>query len=121
MTARKLSARKLTAAFGLLAALPMFTGCGPDERVKPVDVEVKNPQTPLDQALTFLDRYAKGQPMGSEASQFDDIVTKVRATDPKKADALAAGFNEMKTAGPAQLKTKAAALIRAVSPNTAPQ
>lgn len=113
-----MTARTLTASVCLLSAT--MAGCGPDGRVKPEDIEVKTPASALDQAISFLDRYAKGQPMGSEATQFEDIIAKIRATDATKADVLAKGFNEMKTASPAQLKAKAAALIKQVSPNTAP-
>ena len=104
----------------LPAAALALTGCGDGEKVKPVDVEIKIALSPLDQAIAFLDRYAKGNPMGSEAESFDDIVNAVGEKDAKTGDILRKGFDDLKKASPAQLKTKAAALIRQVSPNNSP-
>ena len=108
----------------LPVALPVvalaLTGCGDGEKVKPVDVEIKIALSPLDQAIAFLDRYAKGDPLGSEASQFDDIVKAVGEKDARTGDILRKGFADLQKASPAQMKTKAAALIRQVSPNNSP-
>ena len=112
MTARTLTVGIASALFVTL------TGCG-DGRVKVQDVEVKAPASAIDQAVNFLDRYAKGQPMGSEATQFEDILSQIRNTDSKKAEMLEKGFNEMKTASRDQLKAKATALIKQIAPDRA--
>lgn len=97
-----------------------LAGCESGERVKPVDVEIKVALSPIEQMIGFLDHYAKGNPMGSEVSQFEPLLKAVRDTDPAKAEVLEKGFDKLRKAGPAQLKSQAAALIRQVSPNNSP-
>lgn len=107
-------------AFAAGVAALALTGCGGEGRVKPHDVEIKVKQTPLDQAISFLNQYAQGNAMGSEAAMFDDVIKGVRETDAAKADILQKGFEDLKKASPAQRKSLAASLIKRVSPNTAP-
>ncbi len=108
--------RALTIGLSALA----LAGCNDGEKVKPVDVEIKVALSPLEQMIGFLDHYAKGNPMGSEASQFEPLLTAVREKEPAKADLLQKGFGDLQKASAAQLKSKAAALIRQVSPNNSP-
>ena len=110
--------RALTVGVSALALCA--AGCGGEGRVKEADIEIKVAMSPLDQAISFLNRYAQGNPLGSEASMFEDVVKRVRETDAAKADILEKGFADIQKASPAQRRSIAAALIKRVSPNTAP-
>jgi hypothetical protein len=76
----------------LLAALTP-SGCGP-AGVREKTVEIQN-STGLAEARAILERYAKGAPMTSEASDFPQIVDEVRKTDPAKAEILEKGFADL--------------------------
>ena len=80
-------------------------GCGKDP-----PVEVK-PQGGLERAKAILNDYAKGEPMGSEAMTFDEIVEEVRRTDPRKATLLEKGFADLKR-DPRNVSGKARALLK---------
>ena len=110
--------RALTVGVSALALC--VAGCGGEGRVKEADIEIKIAMSPLDQAISFLNRYAQGNPLGSEASQFDDVIKGVRENDEAKADILQKGFADIQKASPAQRKALAASLIKRVSPNNSP-
>jgi len=76
----------------LLLAGTVF-GCGPG-KVQEKTYEVKQVSA-LDQAKGILENYAKGQPMGSEAASFPQLVEEVRKTDPEKAKILEKGFADL--------------------------
>ena len=80
---------------GLAAAGPVvgLSGCSPP-RSETIAVKAGGP---MDQIQATLGRYAKGQPMASEASNFDIMVSNLRKTDAAKADILKAGFDDLKT------------------------
>lgn len=79
----------------MLPALLWISGCGP--HVKTYEVQV---MSGVDQAKAILDRYAKGEPMGSEAATFSDLVENIRKTDPDKAAILEKGFADIQKASP---------------------
>ena len=81
------------AGAALLAAVTL-TGCGPTGRVDEQTIEVKQ-NGALEQAKQILGNYAKGQPLGSEATSFAHIVEEVRKVDPTRADILERGFADL--------------------------
>ena len=89
----------------IFTALLGLCGCG-----KGPPVQVK-PQGGLERAKAILNDYAKGEPMGSEAMAFDEIVADVRKTDPQKATILEKGFADLKRS-PQTRSSKARALLK---------
>ena len=83
----------IRAFFGVagLAAVAVLAGCGRPVHVKEAWIEVPK-HTPLIRATQLLERYAAGQPLGSEATSFEYLVNEVRKTDPTRADILEEGF-----------------------------
>jgi len=79
----------------LLMVVTIGCGGGVQEKV----YELKG-QSSLRQARSTLQRYASGQPLGSEAEGFDRLVENVRETNPAEADVLQKAFAEI-TAKPA--------------------
>ena len=77
----------------LLVAVMTVAGCS-SGRVKEKTVELHMTQG-LERAKEYLQNYAKGDPIGSEASLFGQLVDEVRKTDPAKADILEKGFADL--------------------------
>jgi hypothetical protein len=50
----------------------------------------------LKQARGALERYAAGQPLGSESEGFEQLVARVREKHPKEADVLQQAFTDIK-------------------------
>lgn len=98
-------------AVGLLFGV---VGCG-DSNPKEQSIEVKQ-NSPVDQAKNLLEKYAKGQPLGSEVTSFEYIVKEVRKTDAARADTLEKGFAELQKLKGAALTAKAKELLKAISP-----
>jgi hypothetical protein len=101
-------------AVALLAG--SLTGCmrGPKEQ----EIEVKASNDPLNAPRTVLERYAKGEPMGSEVTSFPYMVNEVRKTDPTRADILEKGLEDLqKEKDPANRKVKAKALLQKLAPS----
>ena len=73
------------------------------------EYQIKMP-TGLDRAETLLRQYAEGQPVGSEATDFPQIVEQVRETDPQKADMLRDGFEQLQK-NPRKAAAKARELL----------
>lgn len=96
----------LVVALGLAAAV----GCTPRAPGEK-DIEVKA-RDPLAEAHTILERYAKGQPMGSEAQSFPKLVEDVKAKDAQKGEILEKGLDELQKAPPAARKAKAQELLK---------
>ncbi|MEZ6140588.1 MAG: hypothetical protein R3B84_08455 [Zavarzinella sp.] len=64
--------------------LPLVIGCGLGSREEQIEVK---PQTdPLKPVKDMLERYVRGEPVGSEATSFDYMVNELRKADPAKAD-----------------------------------
>jgi len=88
-------------------ALLWLCGCSGG---KVVTAPVKE-QSGLEQAKVILNDYAKGNPMGSEATMFDEIVEQVRKSDPQKATILEKGFADLKKS-PGNRSAKAKELLK---------
>ncbi|MCC6421576.1 MAG: hypothetical protein IT429_25435 [Gemmataceae bacterium] len=85
--------RKYAILTGLLLA-GFVAGCGQREQ----DIQIKVPSDPLAEPRAILQRYASGQPMGSEATSFPTLVANVRKVDPAQADILDKGFKDLQKA-----------------------
>ena len=94
----------------LLMALAVLPGCGSSDLPAVKTYEVKIP-TGLEQAKRLLEQYAQGQPLGSEVTNYPQILEEVKKTDPQKAAVLEKGFADLQQAGPA-LRAKAQALLQ---------
>ena len=97
-------------ALQLVVAVALW-GCGGGVGEKSYE---KKQDPPLEQAKVILQRYADGQPMTSEVSNFPTIVEEVRKTDPAKADILQKGFDDLQKHKnePSHLKEKSKELLK---------
>ena len=92
-----------TAALGLLQA-----GCGP--RNVPVPRTIQVARDPLQEARSYLEGYAQGQPVGSERELFPKLVEEIRAVDADKAAAVESGLAEI-VKSPASARARAKKLL----------
>ena len=92
-------------------------GCDSGDRVKVESIEVSTANDPLYEPRSILQRYADGQPLGSEVTTFDYMVKKVRETDPQRADVLEQGFKELQEAAPPARAAKAKELLAKIQPS----
>lgn len=76
-------------------ALGWTLGCSP-VRVERIDVKASN--DPLHEPRQILERYAAGQPLGSEVTSFPHLVGNVRKVDATRADVLDKGLNDLQKA-----------------------
>jgi hypothetical protein len=93
----------------LLAAAAALAGCE-SGRIKEQTVDLHMTKG-LERAKEYIEHYAKGEPIGSEAAAFSGVVEEVRATDPAKAEVLEKGFADLLKAK-GDLKPKAQALLK---------
>lgn len=90
-------------------------GCRPSMREEQIDVKESN--DPLNAPRTLLQRYADGQPMGSEATSFAKMVEDVRKVDAARADVLEKGLAEIEKAPPGKRPALAKALLQKIQPS----
>lgn len=105
-----------------LAALPLalvLAGCGPPGRVQQEEITVKE-DTPLKQAEKLLQKYAKGDPLGSESTTFEYLANEVKKTDPTRGDILAKGFAEIQKAPKGGTAARAKDVLKALAPKQTP-
>lgn len=91
-----------------------LTGCGSAVEERVIVVQPSN--DPLAEPRSVLQRYVEGQPIGSEADGFADMVARVRAVDAERADILEAGFAEVTKASTAQRRKLAEDLLAQLQP-----
>lgn len=102
---------RLLAVFVALTILTgVVTGCRQQGTPQTKVIEVPMPKG-LDRAKMLLQNYAQGQPLGSEAEDFPQIVEEVRKTDPEKANILQEGFAQIQK-NPAQARRVAQELLK---------
>jgi len=97
---------------GLAVAL---VGCTPGPKEENIKVSTAN--DPLFQPRSVLERYAQGQPLGSEVTSFPKMVEDVRKVDPKRAEILEKGFEDLQKAPPNARAAKAKALLQQIQPS----
>lgn len=90
----------------ILAAIVMTCGCSPTVK----DQVLPFTPDPIREAQALLNNYASGQPVGSETSGFDDLVTRVSQVDEAKGDELRTFLDEVMTKGVAS-RAKAKELL----------
>jgi hypothetical protein len=93
-----------------LTAAALLAGCGPDGKVKPEEITIKD-DTALKRATNLLDSYAKGQPLGSEVASYEYMVKDLRKEDPAKADILEKGFADLQKTKGAATASKAKEIL----------
>lgn len=98
-----------------LGLLPCFTGCG--GAVKEQQIEVQAANDPLFEPRSILQRYAEGQPLGSEAESFPMLVEAVRKVDADRAGVLDQGFQDLLKASPGERAAKAKQLLDQLQPS----
>ena len=92
----------------MAVSLP-WLGCGGPSSQQPRAIPVVQ-QTGLDEARQLLQGYVDGNPVGSEADMYGEIVSAVREEDASKADILDAGLQEI-AANPSIAARKAKELL----------
>lgn len=106
--------RRCTVAVSLITALGAALGCS--DPGKPVrQYALKDAPGPLDEVRTLLQRYAEGQPVGSEAVNFETLVARVRETDPARAGVIEEGLAAI-AKSPSQAATRAKGLLEKLKP-----
>lgn len=100
----------------LFAAAAGLAGCGPPGKVKEETIEVK-PVESLERAKSVLQNYARGQPLGSEVTDFPALVEDVKRTDAERGAILEQGFAELQKKG-VNTAAKAKELLGKLAPKT---
>jgi hypothetical protein len=96
-----------------LAWTAFIAGCG---GVREETITTTPENDPLYQPRQLLQRYADGQRMGSEASNFPQMVERVRKVDPATADVLQKGLDDLVKAPPGARRAKAKELLSKIQP-----
>jgi hypothetical protein len=92
-------------------ALPLFAGCD-SGKIQPKTIDIPMQKSALEEAQAVLKHYVDGQPIGSEAASFDDLVKRVKAENAAMGETLEKGFAELlKTPAKGQ-KAKATELYK---------
>ena len=94
----------------------VLLGCG-SGGVQEQRIEVKTANDPLFMPRSILQRYSEGQALGSEVSNFPNMVENVRKTDKARADLLEAGLKEIQDAPAAKRKVLAKELLAKLQPS----
>ena len=100
----------------LLAGVALVALSGCLGSVKEEAIEVKASNDPLHEPRSILQRYAAGQPLGSEVTDFPRLVENVRKTDPARADVLEKGLADIQKA-PASRAARAKELLKQLQPS----
>jgi len=104
--------------FGCLMSVFAFTvfliGCSGGVREETIEVKASN--DPLTVPRNILQRYADGQPLGSELTSFPKLVEDVRKVDTTRADVLEKGLAEIEKAAPGQRAGLAKGLLAKLQP-----
>ncbi len=88
---------------GVLMLAAGLVGCGSGTKEESIAVKAD----PMLQVKSTLERYASGQPLGSEVTSYDYMINEVRKIDPAKADTLKAGLEDIQnTKGSPAAKAK---------------
>lgn len=101
-----------------LALLVFAAGCG--QHPREAQIEVKGSNDPLAAPRSLLQRYAQGQPITSEVTSFPHMVESVRKVDPRRADILEKGLEELQKAPPASRPARAKELLGKIQPSMKP-
>lgn len=100
-------------AFGCLVSI---VGCG-HGGVKEEKIQVKSTNDPLHVPKSILQRYADGQPFGSEVSSFPAMVETVRKVDKERAEILEKGLEDLQKSSEGERPAKAKELLAKLQPS----
>ena len=109
--------RRSLRSFGLIVFLApslSFTGCG-GGGVREEVIEIRPAVDHLATVKSILQRYARGEPMGSEAATFDSVVAEVEKVNPEQAKIVDEGLKNILTAAPETRAEASAALLKKIS------
>jgi hypothetical protein len=101
----------LTALLGLV----VVAGCR--QGVSEQEILVNAANDPLHEPRLLLQRYAAGQPLGSEVTSYPHLVAEVRKVDAARADVLERGFADIQKASPSARASKAADVLKKIQPS----
>lgn len=89
--------------FLAFASFAFLTGCGGGPKEETIVIKSTSS---LQEAKSILERYAKGQALGSEVAGFPKLIADVRKEDPARGDLLEKGLKdiEAKKGSPAAAK-----------------
>lgn len=93
-----------------------IVGCKPREET----IEVKASNDPLHEPRSILQRYAEGQPLGSEVTTFPDLVANVKKVDAERGQILEKGFQDIQKASASERPEKAKSLLKKLAPSMSP-
>jgi len=97
-----------------LGATFLVLGCSP-VRVEKIDVVATN--DPLHEPRQILERYASGQPLGSEVTSYPKLVDDVRKVDAVRAEVLDKGLNDLQKASASARPALARGLLAKLQPS----
>jgi hypothetical protein len=81
-------------SLALSLSLALFVGCK-GEKIQPKTIDIPVTKSALEEAQTLFKRYADGQPIGSEAAGFDNLVKRVKEQDAAMGEILEKGCAEL--------------------------
>jgi len=100
-----------------LFAVATMAGCLP--ALKEEQIEVKPSNDPLSAPRAVLERYARGEQVGSEVTSFPKLIEDVKAVDAARGAALEKGLAEIQKS-PGSRATKAKELLKKLAPSMMP-
>ena len=81
---------------GVVLAIGTISGCGPAPKSEVIQVKAADPMA---EVKSVLQRYADGQPLGSEASGFPALVETAKKASPEKGEILEKAFADLQKKG----------------------
>lgn len=84
--------RQLLVSVLFLGLISIIGGCNKGPKEEQIAIKVTDPLAPV---KTAFQRYANGEPLGSEVTGFDNLVAELKKSDPTKADVAAKGFADI--------------------------
>lgn len=91
-------------------------GC---DGVKEEQIQVKTSNDPLTFPRTLLEKYAKGEPLGSESTSFARLAEDVKKVDKGRGEILEAGFKRLTEASPDERAGIATSILEQIQPSIA--
>lgn len=105
--------KKISSVVLLFLIVLMVQGCGGDNSSQRLVVPTISEQEALDRCKAYLQRYAEGQPMGSELADIDRVYDSLK-NQPEKVQILKTGLEELASlsAKPSAFKQKAQEILK---------
>lgn len=115
---RRIASLSLTLVSTTVAACVLFAipGCG---GVREEQIQIRTSDDPLTFPRSLLERYAKGEPLGSESTGFAKLAEDVKKVDKGRGEILEAGFKRLTEANPEERAGIATSLLEQIQPSAA--